>query len=91
MGYTNYFYTVPELDKSKFKTFAKVAKKILSTEEAKATICYECDKVNKKPEITNEVVRFNGKGDDGHETFMFCRKSEVRSYQEGECSPSLKA
>jgi hypothetical protein len=82
MGYTHYFYTVPSLGKSNFKIFAKVANNILSTEEAKATICYERDKVNKKPEITNEVVRFNGKGDDGHETFMFSRETEVRSYQE---------
>ena len=34
-------------------------------------LCYELDQIRKAPQVTPEMVRFNGRGDDGHETFLF--------------------
>lgn len=78
MGYTHYFYTKPTLDAKQFKSFAKDVKKLLNGVDE---VAFECDMVTKRPQVTNEVVRFNGKGDDGHETFYLARESKVSDWQ----------
>jgi hypothetical protein len=71
MGYTHYFYTKTELDAKQFKLFAKDAKKLLANPIV--PLVYEYDQADKPPEVTDETVRFNGVGNDGHETFMLSR------------------
>ena len=34
-------------------------------------LCYEYNEVEKPPEVSEKKIWFNGKGDDGHETFLF--------------------
>ncbi len=75
MGYTHYYYIKPTLDKKKFKAFAKDVQKLI--ENADVPLAFECDQTDKKPQIDNEIVRFNGHGNDGHETFMLTRKTKV--------------
>lgn len=80
MGYTHYFYTKPELDKKQFKAFAKDVKALIA--KANVPLAFEHNETDKSPEITDEVVRFNGHGEDGHETFMLTRETPVASYME---------
>jgi len=66
-------YQKPVLDKDKFADYSELVKQLLSTEDAKAILALECDKIDKPPKITKTEIIFNGKGDDGHETFLFRR------------------
>jgi len=78
VGYTNYWYTKPELKKAQFSSFAKDVKALLA--KADVPLAFEYDQTDKPPQIDNEVVRFNGHGENGHETFMLTRKTEVSGY-----------
>lgn len=40
----------------------------------------EHDDIDTKPEINKDHVRFNGKLEQGHETFMLTRTQEIQSY-----------
>lgn len=80
MGYTHYHYTKPELDVKKWKQFTDGVKKILALDTGNI-LAREYDDTGKKPEVTSKHVRFNGKNDEGHETFMLSRISKVADYQ----------
>jgi len=71
MGYTHY-WDHPEVDEESFKKFADDVRLVLK--RSKVKVQYEYDEY-REPEITNDVVRFNGVGDDGHETFVMNRKA----------------
>lgn len=44
-------------------------------------IRYECD-IDKVPEVSDTMIRFNGNGNDGHETFiLFKQKPKGESWQ----------
>lgn len=43
-------------------------------------MAYEYDQPNKKPLVNSKVVRFNGKGEGGHETFWFSRITKIADY-----------
>lgn len=76
MGYTHYWYLKPgikELSKKCVDDIKKVAK------EYKKIIQFEDDN-SKKPEIINKVIRFNGIGEDGHETFSFRLSKDKDGY-----------
>lgn len=81
MGYTSYWYQNPVLSQKKFNEFSEVVARLLDTDDAKQLLAYERDETDKTPSVTNQMVRFNGKGEDGHETFLFQRKEEIRDYQ----------
>lgn len=66
MGYTHYWYRTEKLDKEKFNKAAADCKKV--TAWLKIPIQYECDNPE-SPVFNNDLIRFNGVEDDGHETF----------------------
>ena len=57
---------------------------LLDTNEAKTLLAYESDSISQLPHASNQMVHFNGKGFDGHETFLFQRKEEIRDYRKDE-------
>jgi hypothetical protein len=61
-----------------------VVAELLDTDEAKTLLAYESDSISQLPHVSNQKVHFNGKGEDGHETFLFQRKEEIRDYQTAE-------
>jgi len=69
MGYTHYWYKQSRIQKSVMQKIASDFKKVLP--EFKDLLCFEFNEPNKKPVITNALIRFNGKGKDGHETLYF--------------------
>ena len=81
-------YQKPVLDKDKFADYSELVKQLLSTEDAKAILALECDKIDKPPKITKTEIIFNGKGDDGHETFLFLQKDKETEHVK-ERSPVL--
>lgn len=45
-------------------------------------ICYELDQGDTPPLVSESLIRFNGKGDLGHETFYFDPNKEPSNYDE---------
>lgn len=75
MGYTHYFKNAKEIAP---RTWAKVCddvRKILALPEVARLVCREYDEPDKAPEITESLIMFNGRGDDGHETAYFPREA----------------
>lgn len=86
MGYTHYWYRKPKLPKDKFDAFVADVRVILDACKAKGILVqYEFDDA-KPAELTDKCVRFNGVGNDGHETFVIdldFGKSKPSSQEEG--------
>lgn len=76
MGYTHYwkFDTLPVIPVEA----RVVLKEILDTAYADGLIQYESD-VQKEPVVTEAEIRFNGVGDNGHETFHFDIHEDYRA------------
>lgn len=70
MGYTHYINQKPELPLDKFKLFANECMTIAKL--SKVPIQLDLDD-NNPPQMTQKIVRFNGIGKDGHETFWLER------------------
>jgi hypothetical protein len=70
MGYTHYMRTDnwDKQDKLGFEKALPIVQKILKRH--KDIVQFECDD-SKRPLISKEQIRFNGIGNEGHETFMF--------------------
>ena len=71
MGYTHYWNKDYELSLENWANFTNE----LSSEIAgnDGVLCEECDKPDNSIIISEQEVSFNGKGEDGHETFYFSR------------------
>lgn len=70
MGYTHYFKHT-----SSRKNFTKnqlsSLKRVLDYWQEQGIICYEFDQPNDPYLLNSKTIRFNGKDEDGHETFYF--------------------
>ena len=75
MGYSHYWKKVgmPPTEK-KWAQIQERAREIV--EKHKDILCFEFNQPDKKPEISSRCVQFNGKGDDGCETFLLLRNME---------------
>jgi len=73
MGYTHYWASLKEHDLDTWKLFIEDAKKVIDSSLIPLQYDYEtaC-----KPVITNDLIHFNGVGDEGHETFVIYRANE---------------
>lgn len=71
MGYTHYWKTPKGLgDPTKWEAFTTDARQIIANAEIPLGNWEGID----EPEITDSFVGFNGRGDDGHESFILERK-----------------
>jgi hypothetical protein len=71
MGYTHYWRRLRDFTDAEWKVICAAAR--IVTDKHKDILCYEYDEVGKAPEISGTMIRFNGKGEDGHETFYFTK------------------
>lgn len=71
--YTHYFDRKPELDKKQFKRFADLVTTLFCNFKVQRIIAWDYDKPETSPQVTSSQIRFNGKGNDGGETFLFPR------------------
>jgi len=77
MGYTHYFKQIPELPENKWNPFIE---EVRTTLKDATNIQFDFN-VNSPPQIDSEIVRFNGIGNQGHETFFFPRLWEAQSWE----------
>ncbi len=88
MGYTHY-WTLGPVKQAMWDKITHDCEKALRSNEF---LCREYDKPNSLPQF-GAVIRFNGKGEDGHETFVFAResgwtfcKTALKPYDIGVCA-----
>jgi hypothetical protein len=82
MGYTHYWYQSKTGQRPLKPTTLKDIKSIIS--RYRSILCYEYTQPNKAPVVNSSMIRFNGKGDDGHETFVFEPYAKNPSWSAGD-------
>lgn len=85
MGYTHYIRRMPKLDRDIWKNFANDVKKILNNSDVPLTYIKKDNDVNGF-EVTNNLINFNGKGDDAHETFYLKRSRKREEFDDSNSS-----
>lgn len=73
MGYTHYWNSVDFTPEEWEGVMADVVK-ILDHASLRDLVCQEWDQADHAPLVNRDLIRFNGKGDDGHETFLYHRE-----------------
>ena len=84
MGYTNYWYRKPELNEKKFNLFVADVKKIY--EKAKKLNIPLADgwgEEGTEPIANDEMISFNGVGDNSHETMQISRTQRKLPFESG--------
>jgi len=71
MGYTHYFTTKKNITLNQMKSISNDFRKIVPKLDVK--LLHEYDRPDTTPEISEDVIIFNGAGEDGHETFVLDR------------------
>jgi hypothetical protein len=79
MGYTHYIDTDKwsKEDSTGFEKSLPIVRKILK--KYKDLVQFECG-IAKRPQVSKEQIRFNGIGDDGHETFVVHNRKKQSSF-----------
>ena len=72
MGYTHYWRQSRDFTAAEWKKICTGARAVVKA--YRSVLCFEYDQEGKAPEVSAEAIQFNGKGDDGHETFILTRK-----------------
>jgi hypothetical protein len=82
MGYTHYYYQTKTFPQKKWESLALDTFKIVEyCKKCDIDVDFECDS-QKEPEISDTMIRFNGRGNEGHETFiLFKQKPKSESWQ----------
>ena len=83
MGYTNYWRRKRDFTAEEWAMIRKDALDVIvHCDKKKIPLAFECDSPNSGPRVNGSVVRFNGVGEDGHETFIVTRKMpEIQPWQ----------
>lgn len=81
MGYTHYWYQPKNkpIAPDVWALIVSDVQKVLN--EASAILLREYDEPGTKPEVTADLIAFNGVGNAGHETFYFERAPKQPDYQ----------
>jgi len=87
MGYTHYWTQPKDYAALEWRCICEDVALILATACGvhEVTLAWECDKPNKPPALSAKLIRFNGIGEEGHESFYITRKrAKLESWQGSE-------
>jgi hypothetical protein len=70
MGYTHYWNRAEQVALTP-ELLADVRTVLRVVGEQGIPLCFEYDRPGELPAVNEELIRFNGQGEDGHETFLF--------------------
>lgn len=73
MGYTHYWHIKADFTKLQWSTIIQDIKKIYESPLGEQCLAYEYNQPHRPPIADEKLIRFNGKGDEGHETFYISR------------------
>lgn len=77
MGYTHYFRQKRDLTDAEWNKLAVAVKSLINSVSNEVPVRFEDDSA-KAPLIDDELIRFNGVEDDGHETFILTRTKRAK-------------
>jgi hypothetical protein len=81
MGYTHYYDQTKDFSKKRWENLVDDTRTIIAYCKKKGIhIDFEWNE-QKEPEISDEMIRFNGRGDEGYETFVLVKK-KPKSWRE---------
>jgi hypothetical protein len=79
MGYTHYFPQSKSFTNSQWDKTQEGTKKIFDYCKNKGIVLKEESDVDDEPIVNDREIRFNGREDDGHETFLL--KKDAKGFQ----------
>jgi methylase of polypeptide subunit release factors len=83
MGYTHYYYQQQSFTQKQWEKICLDAFEVVEhCVKSKVNLAFECD-VSNPPEISNNKIRFNGVGNEGHETFVIQRTKPKNQFNCG--------
>lgn len=86
MGYTHYWRgRGKEFSDESWESICKEVKQLIAA--SRVPVWREYDEPNTEPELGNDLIRFNGAGDDGCETFWLERKPTEFEFCKTRCAP----
>lgn len=81
-GYTNYWTVAKKYTKEQRKKMVAFTNKAIELSEV--DVAFEYNQPQRKPNVSQKQIRFNGIGvDDGHETFALLDSFKSQHYSEG--------
>lgn len=80
MGYTHYYRTTPNIPSDKWAKLTTAVNKVLADQ----TILRQEFNMDEPPMVNDEVIRFNGIGEDGHETFYLAKNDTPAEWSENQ-------
>lgn len=81
MGYTQYYYQKKNLTQKQWEKVCMETFSILDyCSKNNIELAYEYDESEQPPKVDNEMIRFNGVGNEGHETFIMFKKKPESSW-----------
>jgi hypothetical protein len=83
MGYTHYWTQLRDFTGDEWDELCRDVRLILKDVQhvQGVALAAEWDEAGTQPEVTGDKIRFNGIGDDGHETFYIERVRRLEDYQ----------
>ena len=72
MGYTHYWKEI-HIGKERWNKFKNAVQELINRHNQELPIDREYNEPNLPPQVDDDYVCFNGRGDDGHETFFIPR------------------
>jgi len=88
MGYTHYWSSDRDMTADEWKAITVAARKILAHEQDNNGIALSEDYDNNRtPVVDGTEIRFNGYGDEGHETFVLTRLATDFEFCKTACKP----
>ena len=79
MGYTHY-WTMRSLNDTEWALLSELTRALLARPDVAPLVCEEFDVPTKPPIVSENLIRFNGKGDAGHETLYLARPDDDWSF-----------
>lgn len=73
MGHTHYFTTKRRPTDRQWAAFTRDVRAILGHPAVAPRVCFERDEPDRPPQVDEEAVQFNGRGEEGHETLYIPR------------------
>lgn len=70
MGYTHYWRISRAISKANWANFCNNVRRVLDDPQIAPLVCMEDDQPDQPPQVDGTQVVFNGKGPEGHETFV---------------------
>jgi hypothetical protein len=71
--YTHYWDDVPDIPEDVWDKITNGVRRLLAKPSTRKLVQFE-DDIPRPPQVDSDLIRFNGRGENGHDTFYFTRQ-----------------